>query len=410
MPEHDQLHPVARRIRRFVDQRLLPLEPCLDAGDAKAEDCLVLLQQAVRDAGLWGQANGLAPGRLLDYLPLAEQEGRSEYGPAVFGAEAVLDGYMLRHANPRLQREVLAPVLAGEALVSYGMSEPNSIGSIPATLTTRARWCGDHWQLEGEKWFICRAEQAAFFTVVARTAEGPVEQALSLFVVPAGTPGLEVGERMKVLGRYQGQAPIRLSAVRLAEDQLLGQVGQGFALIQERLALGRLLRAAHWLGMAQRCFDLMGARIVSPRGALARLADKQLVRLRMVEAYQAIHAARSLLHDAATRFDQGRSNDVEANLAKLAASRALSLNVDSAIQIHGAEGLTDGTPLSGIYRHARATHFMDGTDDALVSALGRQLIGAYQGGGGVNFAAPSSSPVDWTGSSDEEGPCRLITS
>ena len=74
MPEHDQLHPVARRIRRFVDQRLLPLEPCLDAGDARAEDCLAQLQQAARDAGLWGQANGLAPGRLLDYLRRTDVE------------------------------------------------------------------------------------------------------------------------------------------------------------------------------------------------------------------------------------------------------------------------------------------------------------------------------------------------
>jgi len=136
---------------------------------------------------------------------------------------------------------------------------------------------------------------------------------------------------MNVLGRYQGQSGVRLCAVRADSQQVRGAVGQGCALIQERLGLGRLLRSAHWLGMAQRCFDLMGARIVSPRGTLARLADKQLVRSRMVEAYQAIYATRSLLRDAATRFDQGQPHDVEADLAKLAASRALSLNADSAI-------------------------------------------------------------------------------
>ncbi|NER60400.1 acyl-CoA dehydrogenase [Pseudomonas sp. MAFF212428] len=385
-----------------MDTRLIPQERCLEAGDGAAQACLAQLQQAARAAGLWGLANGLKPGLLLDYLPLAEQEGRSEHGPAVFGAEAALDGYMLRHGNELLRLQVLAPVLAGEAVASYGMSEPNSIGSIPATLTTRAQWCADHWRLDGEKWFICRAEQAAFITVVAHTSEGPVEQALTLFVVPAGTPGMQITGRMTVLGRYQGQSSVRLCAVRVGPQQVLGEVGQGFALIQERLGLGRLLRSAHWLGMAQRCFDLMGARIVSPRGTLARLADKQLVRLRMVEAYQAIHAARSLLRDAAARFDQQQPNEVEANLAKLAASRALSLNADSAIQIYGAEGLGDATPLSGIYRHARASHFMDGTDDALVSALGRQMIAAYQAGGGLNFAAPSSLSVDWTSATRDD--------
>ncbi|MCV4289004.1 acyl-CoA dehydrogenase [Pseudomonas capsici] len=393
MPNHN--HSQAMQIRRFMDHRIIPQEQCLAAGDIAAEQCLAQLQLAARAEGLWGLANGLMPGMLVDYLPLAEQEGRSEQGPAVFGAESALDGYMLRHGNEHLQHEALAPVLAGEALASYGMSEPNSIGSIPATLTTCARWCGDHWRIDGEKWFICRAEHAAFITVVARTTDGPVQQALTLFVVPAGTPGLEIVGRMNVLGRYQGQAGVKLNAVRLGPQQVLGEVGQGFALMQERLGLGRLLRSAHWLGMAQRCFDLMGARIVSQRGELARLADKQLVRLRMVEAYQAIHAARSLLRDAALRFDQGQSNEVEANLGKLAASRALSLNVDSAIQIYGVEGLSDSSPLSGIYRHARTSHFMDGTDDALVSALGRQMIGAYQAGGGLNFAAPSSLPVDW---------------
>lgn len=393
MPNLD--HSQAMQIRRFMDQRIIPKEQCLAAGDATAEQCLAQLQLAARAEGLWGLANGLKPGMLLDYLPLAEQEGRSEQGPAVFGAESALDGYMLRHGNEHLQHEVMAPVLAGDVLVSYGMSEPNSIGSIPATLTTCARWCGDHWRIDGEKWFICRAEHATFITVVARTADGPVQQALTLFVVPAGTPGLEIVGRMNVLGRYQGQAGVKLNAVKLGPQQVLGEVGQGFALMQERLGLGRLMRSAHWLGMAQRCFDLMGARIVSQRGELARLADKQLVRLRIVEAYQAIHAARSLLRDAALRFDQGQPNEVEANLGKLAASRALSLNVDSAIQIYGVEGLSDSSPLSGIYRHARTSHFMDGTDDALVSALGRKMIGAYQAGGGLNFAAPSSLPVDW---------------
>ena len=128
----------------------------------------------------------------------------------------------------------------------------------------------------------------------------------------------------------------------------------------------------HWLGLAQRSFDLMCTRIRGPRGQQARLGDKQLVRLRVFEAYQAIASARGLLRDAARKFDAGVANAVEVNVAKVAASQALSLTVDSAIQVYGAEGLSSLTPLSGIYRAARATHILDGTDDALVSAVGRR--------------------------------------
>ena len=100
------------------------------------------------------------------------------------------------------------------------------------------------------------------------------------------------------------------------------------------------------------------------------------MRGRVYQVYRDIAAARGLLRDAAEKFDLGLANAIEVNLAKLAASDALSGAVDSAIQIMGAEGLSELSPLSGIYRHARTTHILDGTDDALISTVGRDLLAA----------------------------------
>ncbi|MBS7662921.1 acyl-CoA dehydrogenase [Pseudomonas lalucatii] len=381
---------LARRVRAFVETHILPREGELAGPRASAQACHAELAALARQEGLWG---AFYPGRLASleaYLAVAEQEGRSEYGPAVFGADATLDAHMLaRHAGPDVRATFLAPLLRGDAVSAYGMSEPQSIGSIPATLTTRARLVDEQWRLEGRKWFICRADRASFVTVVARTDEGPLEGALSMILVPTAAHGFAIARELDILGRFQGQCEIVLDGVRVPRHNVLGQAGGGLALMQERLGLGRILRAAHWLGLAQRCFDQLCARVVSARGEQARLADKQLVRLRIFEAYQAIAGARGLLQDAARKFDAGVDNAIEGNVAKVAASRALSLVADSAIQIYGAEGLSELSPLSGIYRTARATHILDGTDDALISAVGRRLLDVYRSAGTLDFDWPT---------------------
>ncbi|WP_341870544.1 acyl-CoA dehydrogenase family protein [Pseudomonas morbosilactucae] len=350
---------LAERVRAFVEQVIIPRETQLAADDVSASQCTAALAQQAKDEGLWGLAypdgQPLQRGSLQAYLPLAEQEGRSEYGPAILGAEAALDTYMLQGAGEAIRQDFLKPLLAGKVQSSYGMSEPDSIGSIPATLSTQARLVHGQWRLNGRKWFICRAEHASFMTVVARTGEG----ALSMFVVPTQSPGFNIERRLEVLGRFQGQCEISLTNVDVPQAYMLGVQGQGLALMQQRLGLGRLLRAVQWLGLAQRCIDLMGVRIASPRGEQARLADKQLVRLRMFDAFAAVAGARAVLRDAAAKFDHHVDTSIEVNLAKLTASRALSVCADSAIQIYGAEGLSALSPLAGIYRCARTTHILD---------------------------------------------------
>ncbi|MCU1723582.1 acyl-CoA dehydrogenase family protein [Pseudomonas sp. 5P_5.1_Bac1] len=386
--------PLAHRVRHFVEQHILPRELELGACDKAASALAAELQAKAQAAGVFGNFYPFALGgrvvSLVEYLTVATEEGRSEFAPAILGCDATLDAYMLdRHANPELRERFLMPLVRGEQVPCYAMSEPESIGSIPATMTSRADWHGDHWRLNGRKWFICRAERADFATVIARTGDGPTGEALSMLVVPSDSPGFRFVRPLALLGRQQGQGELRFDDVRVTPNQVLGTPGQGIALMQRRLGLGRLLRAAHWLGLAQRCFDDLCARVHSPRGHMARLADKQLLRGRVYQVYRDIASARALLQDAAAKFDQGQANSIEVNLAKLAASEALSGAVDSAMQVMGAEGLSELSPLSGIYRHARTTHILDGTDDALISTLGRDLLAATAPGKPFDSRCPS---------------------
>lgn len=371
---------LASQVRQWLHRQVIPIEADLDGGGPEAVRQMDRLSGMAREAGLWGLHYPLAcggrVGRLAQYLPIAEAEGGSEFGPAIFGSEATLDAHMLhRHASPTVRERFLAPLARGAATPSYGMSEPGSIGSMPSTLRTSARLEAGSWRIKGRKWFISRASHADFVTVVARTREeGPAGDSLSMIVVPTDAPGFRVERELDIFGRLQGQCEISFDDVRVPADHLLGTVHQGAALMQERLGLGRVLRSCHWLGLAQRCFELMCDRIISQRGDLASLGDKQLARQHVFDSHLAIASARALVHAAAVQLDTGACADVAVNVAKVAASRALGKAADSAIQIFGAEGVSALTPLSGIYRTARATRILDGTDESLVSAVGRRLL------------------------------------
>ncbi|AZZ92913.1 acyl-CoA dehydrogenase [Hahella sp. KA22] len=374
---------LTQRIRAFVNERVIPNEARL----AKDDDAALALQSALtaeaRAQGLWGlyypAALGGEVATLSEYLPIAEQEGRSEFGPEIFGGRAALDARMLAmHGSDAIASRFLQPLAAGDAVSAYGMSEPDSIGSIPATINLQAQREGDGWRLDGRKWFISRARRADFITVVARTqADAPPQQALSMLVMPTDAPGFSILRDLDILGRRNGQHELLFDNVWIPQDHLLGELHGGMALMKQRLCLGRSINAAHWIGLAQRCLDLLGERVNSERGRLARLPDKQLIRRLAFLTHQGIVSARGQLQLAAAKLDAGLDGDMEVNMAKIAASHALNQAADSAIQVFGAEGLCDATPLSNIFRYARATRILDGADEVLINTVGRRILEGY---------------------------------
>lgn len=367
---------LAQQVKQFVNESVLPHELALAQGDDQSNSLLLKLTKQAQELSLSGIFYPLDWGGKLDsledYLLVAEQEGRTEFSQTIFASHSALDAHMLlRFGGSKIKEDFLRPLSLGHAVPSYGMTEPDQAGSVPSSVSTFARRDGDDWVINGRKWFICNVDRSDFITLLVKTDS---EKEFSMFVVPTNAPGFKVERELTILGRSQGQGEISLTDVRVPSEYLLGVQGQGLVMAGTRLAMGRVLRASHWIGLAQRCFEIMCDRINSERGSLTRLPEKQLVKKYVFDSYQAIVSARQMLCLAARSIDRNHKSDIEVNSAKYAASHALCLVADLAIQLHGAEGVSDLTPLSGIYRNARTTRILDGADESLISSIGNRLL------------------------------------
>lgn len=375
---------LANDVRKFVDEMVIPNEQQLCKGN-RSSRLLSELSENAKSAGFWGlfypRGYGGKIDALEDYMAVAEQEGRTVFSHEIFGCHTALDARMLqKFGNEVIHAKFLGPMAEGNALPCYGMTEPGHSGSVPGLIETSAYLSAGNWHINGKKWFVSNVSNATFITVLVRTAKKEVEikKALSMIVVPVATKGFKVERQISIMDSSLQQSEISFNEVQVPESNLLGVCGDGIHLMSQRLSIGRLLRSMQWIGLAQRCLDMLGARIHSSRGVTARLHEKQLVRQHIVKAYHAIASARELIRIAARSVDAQCSSNIEINVAKMAASQALCIASDSAAQIYGAEGVSELTPLSNIIRIARTTRILDGTDESLISSVGRQLIDFYQ--------------------------------
>lgn len=376
---------LANDVRKFVDEKIIPNEQQILRNKNWSSRLLLELTEDARSAGFWGlfypREYGGKIDALEDYMAIAEQEGRTVLSHEIFGSHTALDARMLqKFGNERLQKKFLEPMASGKALPCYGMTEPEHSGSVPGLIKTSAYLSEGNWHINGKKWFVSNVDSATFITVLVRTTKqaGDIKKALSMIVVPVATRGFKIERQISVMDSSLKQSEISFNEVQVPEANLLGTCGDGVYLMNQRLSIGRLLRSMQWIGLAQRCLDMLGVRIHSSRGLTARLHEKQLVRQHIVKVYQAIASARELIRIAARGVDAQCSSNIEINVAKMAASQALCIASDSAAQIYGAEGVSELTPLSNIIRIARTTRILDGTDESLISSVGRQLIDFYQ--------------------------------
>ena len=368
---------LSARIASFVDEQVIPRELDLSAAGPNASAVMSTLQDAARAADLWALPLPVNLGggglELSDYAPLAEVEGSSDFGPTARGSDLLLDATMLdRHATDTIRDRYLLPMVAGRGGPSFAMTEPGVAGSDPTQLTTTATRTGDGWRITGRKWFTSRAATAAFTTVVCRTSTGDPRRAFSLFLVPTDAPGYQIRREVPVLGAG-GQYEIVLD-VAVPDDHLVGQQGDALRTVGERLALGRTLRCLRWLGQAQRAYELLLSRMTGRHAHGGTLADKQLLHGYVFDSHAEIAAARALTHAAVAALSGGRDTRVAVGTAKVVTARALHAVVDRAIQVHGAEGLTDDTPLPILARTARAARILDGPDELHITTVARRLL------------------------------------
>ncbi len=369
------------------------------AFDREDDDAMALigeLQSRARDAGLWAphvppEAGGSGEG-FLYYACLNEEIGRSHWAQLVFGCQAPDAGNaeILHHFGTDDQKQrFLAPLVAGEVRSFFSMTEPDVAGSDPTTLRACAVRDGDEWVIDGRKWFSSGADGAAFGIVFAITdPDAEPHRRGTMILVPVDTPGVVV-TRTVVMGHtgrgWNTHCEVSYTGVRVPVENALGGVGDAFLLAQKRLGPGRIHHVMRWLGQMQRAFDLMCRYALEREAFGGPLADKQTVQNWISDSAAEIQACRLLTIDAAAKIDAGEDARVDISLLKFTAARALVDVIDRAIQVHGALGLTDGTPLAGMAMRARAGRIYDGPDEVHRMVVARRILKAYRSGDGWRF-------------------------
>ena len=377
------------RYRAFMEEHIYPNERGLQADDL---ELIRSLQAKAKAAGLWApqvppEAGGTGQG-FLAYAFLNEEIGRSSYAQLVFGCQAPDAGNaeILHLFGTEEQKERwLAPLVAGEIRSFFSMTEPEVPGSDPTTLRTTARREGDEWLIDGHKWFSSGADGAAFGIVMAVTdAEAPPHARASQIIVPADTPGLEVVRPIPVMGHagsgWSTHCEVWYRGVRVPVGNTLGEPGDGFRIAQKRLGPGRIHHVMRWLGQMQRAFELLCTYALSREAFGSRLADKQTVQNWIADSAAGIHACRLMTLDAARKIDEGDEARVEVSVIKFFAAQVLHDVIDRAIQVHGARGLTDETPLAEMYANARAARIYDGPDEVHRMVVSRRILKSFESG------------------------------
>ena len=383
-------------MRTFVDEEIAPLALFYDEMSPENWKLATApLKQQVKDRGLWAchldpELGGQGYGQVKLAL-MHEILGRVNVAPSIFGNQAPDSGnseLIAIGGTPEQKKQWLEPLLAGDITSSFSLTEPHFSGSDPTMINTRAERDGDEYVINGHKWFASNASTADFILMMAVTnPENPPHKAASFFIIPKGTPGLEIVRDVHNMhhphpGNYRsgGHAEILLKDCRVPVGNRVGNEGDGFVLAQQRLNGGRIHHAMRWVGQCEAAFDMMCERAISRRTKGELLIEKQMIQEMIAESSIDIRALRLVALHSAWVWDEVGASKARVEIAELKfwGARVLHDVVDRAIQVHGALGWTTDLPLADMYVSARQFRIADGADEVHKSFVATKKAKAYK--------------------------------
>ncbi len=377
------------RVEHFVRHEVIPVETLSGATeDGLPADVFHTLRAKAQAARLWApqlppELGGLGLS-LSELVPVFEAAGRSLWGPVALNCAAPDEGNMhLLHlyATEEQKAQYLLPLAAGRVRSAFAMTEPPpGVGSDPSMLRTTARRDGDHWVIDGHKWWTTGADGAAFLLIMARTDANTAGQSgATIFIAPSETPGIEIVRRIPHMGGSTpgGHCEVRLHEVRLPASSVLGQVGAGFSLVQARLGPARLTHCMRWTGIAQRALEI-ATQYAAERSAFGKhLSEHQAVAWMLADSATELHAGRLMVSHAAWLLERGEKARRETSMTKVFVAEAVNRTLDRAIQICGGTGISRDLPLSEWYEAARAFRIYDGASEVHRMVIARDIIKQY---------------------------------
>jgi len=383
---------LVERVTEFVNEELLPLErPLLEQGFAAVLPELARKRERVKALGLWAPAHPREFGGmglpLTEFALVSEALGRTPVGHYAFNCQAPDIGNIeLLHlfGSESQQQRWLPGLVAGDIRSCFGMTERDNSGANPLFMRATATRDGDHWVLNGRKWFCTGADGASLCVAMMVTDPGnPARHArASLILVPTDTAGFLLERNTPIMGHagadWASHGEVRFENCRVPLDNLLAAAGDGFRLAQARLGPGRIHHCMRWLGICSRVLEIMirraAKRVIGERDR--RLVDSDIIKAWIAESAAEIRGARLMTLYTAWRIEKigagAARNDI--SMIKFQVARVLQNVLDRAIQVHGGLGVTDYTLLAFWFREERAARIYDGPDEVHKIAVARRLV------------------------------------
>ena len=370
--------------RRFVEE----IEANRRAGNAWVPTKLIEeLKPKARAAGLWNlflPKSNRAPEGLsnLEYAPLCEIMGRVAFAAEVFNCSAPDTGNMEtleRYATEGQKDRWLEPLLRGEIRSAFLMTEPDVASSDATNIACRIERDGDEYVINGRKWWSSGAgdPRCEIYILMGKTnPEAGRHEQQSMILVPAHTPGITIKRPLTVFGyddAPHGHMEIELKNVRVPAGNILLGEGRGFEIAQGRLGPGRIHHCMRSIGAAERALEMMCTRAIQRVAFGKTIAQQTVTQERIAEARCSIDQARLLTLKAAYMMDTVGNKVAKAEIAmiKIVAPNMALKVIDWAIQVHGAMGICDDTPLAMMWAHQRTLRFADGPDEVHRNSLAK---------------------------------------
>lgn len=362
-------------IRRFVSERLRPLEAQVAENDEIPDDLIA----EMKALGLFGltipeEYGGLGLSMSEEVRVVFELGKTSPAFRSAFGTNVGIGSQGLVMAGNDAQKARFLPGIAsGEIVTSFALTEPEA-GSDGAGVRTRAVKDGNQWKLTGGKRYITNADKAHLFTVMARTG-GPGAGGVSAFLVPADSPGLSVGAHEKKMGQQGAHiCDVNFDEVAVPPENMLGAEGEGFKVAMRVLDRGRLHISAMCVGVAKRLVADAVAYATERKQFGQPISDFQLVQAMIADSKTELLAAKALVLETAAKRDAGENVVLECAAAKLFASEMVGRVADRAVQIFGGAGYVADYGIERLYRDVRIFRIYEGTSQIQQLIVARETI------------------------------------
>lgn len=381
----DDLAAKRDRIRRFVEQQIVPYErdPRLTQHGPTdelrnelvelARSAGLITIQAARADGGWGLSH-------VEQAVLYEAAGWSTLGPIAMNCAAPDEGNMFllgKITTPEQAATYLAPMIAGHQRSAFAMTEPGGAGSDPGQLQTSATFDGENFVVNGRKWLITGARGAKTWIIMANLEDNPhLPSGPTLFLTDGDQAGIVIERIMNTMDRnyVEGHAVVEFRDLTLPKNALLGESGQAFRYAQLRLAPARLTHCMRWLGAAERAQSIAIAHAKTRTAFGKPIGEHQGVSFMLADNEIALHQCRLTIWHACWLMDSGAKGRHESSIAKAYVSEELFKVADRCVQVLGGIGISDETVVEMIFRDMRAFRLYDGPTEVHKYAIGRQIL------------------------------------